>query len=212
MKKILITGFEPFGGENVNPALEAVTKLEGLAINGGEIVTCSVPVVYRKSIEAVIKAIKLHQPDYVITVGQAAGRAAITPERVAINVDDYRIKDNEGNQIVDELINENGPSAYFSTLPIKAIVKSLQDKGIPAQVSNTAGTYVCNHLFYGIQHFLKDSHIGHGFIHIPLLPIQAPEGNQPTLSLDLIVEGLKVAAQAVIDNEIDIAFSSGSIC
>jgi len=212
MKKVLITGFEPFGGDDVNPALEAVTKLEGHALDGAVIVTCSVPVVYQKSINTVIEAIKVHQPDYVITVGQAAGRAAITPERVAINVDDYRIKDNEGNQIVDELINENGPSAYFSTLPIKAIVKSLQENGIPAQISNTAGTYVCNHLFYGVQDFLKESHIGHGFIHIPLLPSQAPEGNQPTLSLDIIVEGLIIAAQAIVDNECDIKFSAGSIC
>ncbi|MGB5445601.1 MAG: pyroglutamyl-peptidase I [Psychromonas sp.] len=212
MKKILITGFEPFGGEAVNPALEAVKKLEGYSLIGAEIVTCSVPVVYLKSIDTVIEAIKTHQPDYVLTVGQAAGRAGITPERVAINVDDYRIADNEGNQIIDKAIRAEGPDAYFSTLPIKAMVKAIQDKGIPAQVSNTAGTYVCNHLFYGVQHFLRNTNIGHGFVHIPLLPSQATDGAQPTLSLELIVEGLAIAAQAIVDNEVDIKHGAGFIC
>jgi pyroglutamyl-peptidase len=212
MKKILITGFEPFGGEAVNPALEAVTKLEGYPLIGAEIVTCSVPVVYLKSIDTVIEAIKAHQPDYVITVGQASGRTGITPERVAINVDDYRIPDNEGNQIIDEAVSADGPDAYFSTLPVKAMVKAMQDKGIPAQLSNTAGTYVCNHLFYGVQHFLRDTNIGHGFIHIPLLPSQSTDGAQPTLSLELIVKGLALAAQAIVDNKVDIKHGAGFIC
>lgn len=212
MKTILFTGFEPFGGETVNPALEAVKKLQRYPLTGAKIVTCSVPVVYRKSIEAVIKAIETHKPDYVITVGQAAGRAGITPERVAINMDDYRIPDNEGNQIVDEPVATDGPAAYFSTLPIKAMVKALHDKGIPAQISDTAGTYICNHLFYGVQHFLRNSDTGHGFVHIPLLPCQAKDGKQPTLSLTLIVEGLATAAQAIVDNESDIKYEAGHIC
>ena len=212
MKKILITGFEPFGGESVNPALEAVKKLQKCSLIGAEIVTCSVPVVHLNSINTVIEAIKTHQPDYVITVGQAGGRAGITPERIAINVDDYRIPDNEGNQVIDEAVTKDGPAAYFSTLPIKAMVKAMQDKGIPAQVSNSAGTYVCNHLFYGVQHFLKDTNIGHGFVHIPLLPSQSTGGDKPTLSLELIVEGLAAAAQAIIDNEVDIKQEGGVIC
>jgi len=212
MKKILITGFEPFGGQAINPALEAVTRLNGYPLVGAEIATCSVPVVYMKSIHAVIEAIKIHQPDYVITVGQASGRAAITPERIAINMDDFRIPDNEGNQIIDEVISAEGPDAYFSTLPIKAMVKAMQNKGIPAQISNTAGTYVCNHLFYGVQDFLKDTDIGHGFVHIPLLPSQSTDGAQPTLSLDSIVEGLAIAAQAVVDNKVDIKHGAGFIC
>ena len=212
MKKILITGFEPFGGDAINPALEAVKKLAGRSLIGAEIVTCSVPVVYRKSIDTVIAAIKTHQPDYVLTVGQAGGRAGITPERVAINVDDYRIPDNEGNQVIDKPVCEEGPDAYLSTLPIKAMVKAIQDKGLPAQVSNTAGTYICNHLFYGVQHFLRDTNIGHGFVHIPLLPSQATDGLKPTLSLESIVEGLAIAAQAIVDNEVDIKHGGGAIC
>lgn len=212
MKKILMTGFEPFGGESINPALEAVKLLDGVVLNNGIIVAHQVPVTRFKAIEVVIEAIKYHQPDYVITVGQASGRAAITPERIAINIDDFRIADNDGNQPIDQPIIMNGPNAYFSTLPIKAITQALQQQGIPCQVSNTAGTFVCNHLFYGVQHYLRYTQIGHGFIHIPLLPQQATFGDQPSMSLDLIVAGLKIAAQAVIDNAFDIPLSGGSIC
>lgn len=212
MKKVLITGFEPFGGASINPALEAVKKLDGVELEGGVIVTCEVPVTRYAAIKAVSEAIEKHQPSYVITVGQAAGRTAITPERIAINVDDFRIPDNGGNQPVDEPIDEEGPAAYFSTLPIKAITRKLQENGIPCQVSNTAGTFVCNHLFYGIQHYLCDTDIGHGFIHIPLLPEQAAGTEQPSMSLDTIVEGLRLAAQATIENQMDIKVGAGQIC
>ena len=173
MKKVLITGFEPFGGASINPALEAVKALDGLELEGGVIVTCQVPVTRYESIRAIVDAIETHQPSIVITVGQAAGRASMSPERIAINMDDFRIPDNGGNQPIDLAIDEDGPAAYFTSLPIKAITKAMQDRGIPCQVSNTAGTFVCNHVFYGIQHFLRDTDIAHGFIHIPLLPEQA---------------------------------------
>jgi pyroglutamyl-peptidase len=212
MKTLLITGFEPFGGDNKNPALEAVKRLEGIQLDGARVVTCTVPVVLQTSIDAVISAIKTHQPDYVMTVGQAGGRTAITPERVAINIDDYRIPDNAGNQPIDQKVVENGPDAYLSTLPIKAMVKAMQDKGIPAQLSNTAGTFVCNHLFYGIQHYLRDTKINHGFVHIPLMTNQCLDGSKPTMSLDTIVEGLTIAAQAIVDNDKDINFGAGTIC
>jgi len=212
MKTLLITGFEPFGGDELNPALEAVKRLEGFQLEGARVVTCTVPVVLQTSIDAVIGAIKTHKPDYVMTVGQAGGRSAITPERVAINIDDYRIPDNEGNQPIDQKVLGNGPDAYFSTLPIKAMVKAMQDKGIPAQLSNTAGTFVCNHLFYGIQHYLRDTNINHGFVHIPLMTNQCLDGSKPTMSLDTIVEGLAIAAQAIVDNDKDINFGAGTIC
>lgn len=212
MKKVLITGFEPFGGASINPALEAVKRLSNVKLDGGEIVICEVPVTRYESIDAVIASIEEHQPDYVITVGQAAGRAGITPERVAINVDDFRIPDNGGNQPTGEEIVVDAPSAYFTTLPIKAITAKLQENGIPCQISNTAGTFVCNHLFYGIQHYLSESNIPNGFIHIPLLPEQDTTGNQPTMSLDMIVEGLKLSAQATIDNREDLNTQSGTIC
>ncbi|EOD79469.1 pyrrolidone-carboxylate peptidase [Grimontia sp. AD028] len=212
MKKVLITGFEPFGGASINPALEAVKKLDGAELDGGVIVTCEVPVTRYDALKAISEAIEAHQPSYVITVGQAAGRNAITPERVAINMDDFRIPDNGGNQPIDEPIDEEGPAAYFSTLPIKAITRKLQENGIPCQVSNTAGTFVCNHVFYGIQHFLRDTDIGHGFIHIPLLPEQAAATDQPSMSLDTIVEGLRLAAQATLENKKDISEGAGQIC
>ncbi|WP_343291536.1 pyroglutamyl-peptidase I [Vibrio harveyi] len=212
MKKVLIIGFEPFGGESINPALEAVKRLNGRKLDGGEVVMCQVPVTRYESIEAVIESIELHQPDIVITVGQAAGRTAITPERVAINVDDFRIPDNGGHQPIDEPVIPGGPDAYFTTLPIKAITRALQQENIPCQVSNTAGTFVCNHLFYGVQHYLRDKSVRHGFVHIPLLPEQDSSGNQPTMSLDVIVEGLARLAQVAIDNESDIAVTAGQIC
>ncbi|WP_025542504.1 pyroglutamyl-peptidase I [Vibrio parahaemolyticus] len=212
MKKVLITGFEPFGGDAINPALEAVKRLEETSLDGGIIVTCQVPVTRFESIRAVIDAIEAHQPDCVITVGQAAGRSAITPERVAINVDDFRIPDNGGNQPIDEPIIEHGPDAYFSSLPIKRIAQTLQESGIPCQVSNSAGTFVCNHLFYGVQHYLRDKSIRHGFVHIPLLPEQATDGSLPSMSLDMIVAGLKLVAQVVIDHESDVVVSGGQIC
>lgn len=210
MKKVLITGFGPFGGATINPALEAVKKLDGVQLKGGEIVTCEIPVTRFEAIEAVIAAIEIHKPNFVITVGQATGRNSISPERVAINIDDFRIADNAGNQPIDEPIEEDGPDAYFTTLPIKAITRALQEKGIPCQVSNSAGTFVCNHVFYGVQHFLRDTDIGHGFIHIPLLPEQAISTSQPSMSLACIVEGLKIAAQATLDHKHDLRLSGGA--
>lgn len=204
MKTVLMTGFEPFGDDTINPSLEAVKQLHGCLLDNGTIVTCQVPVVHDKAIATVVSAIEKYKPDHVITVGQAAGRSAITPERVAINIDDYRIEDNEGNQPIDAAIIPNGPAAYFSTLPIKAIVHHLTEQGITAQVSNSAGTFVCNHLFYGIQHYLQNSSITHGFIHIPLIPEQTTHTEHPSMDLETIIKGLKVAAQAVIDHEHDI--------
>ena len=212
MKKILMAGFEPFGQDKINPALEAVKLLNGKEINGGIIISCEVPVVRYKSVDVVVEAIKKHQPDIVITIGQAAGRAEITPERIAMNIDDYRIPDNEGNQVIDEPVIEEGPAAYFSTLPIKAMVEALQLKNIPAQVSNTAGSFVCNHIFYGVQHYLVGSKITHGFVHIPLLPEQAQGTDHPSLPLTTIVEGLAILAQAALDNKEDKAIGGGTIC
>lgn len=214
MKTILITGFEPFGGEKVNPALEAVRQLTQHSIEGVRIITCEVPVVRYEAVDTVIASIEANHVDAVMTVGQAAGRMAITPERVAINVDDYRIEDNRGNQVIDEPVITGGPSAYFSTLPIKAMVNAMRAGGVPAEVSNSAGTFVCNHLFYGVAHYLaeRNSPVRHGFVHIPLLPEQATDGAQPSLSLELIVKGLGLAAQAIAQNDTDIVETAGVTC
>ena len=163
--KVLITGFDPFGGEAINPALEAV-KLLPDTIAGAEVIKLEIPTVFRKSLEKIEEAIEAYGPDIVISIGQAGGRFGITPERVAINMDDARIKDNEGNQPLDITIYEDGEAAYFSNLPIKAMVNEMKINGIPASVSNTAGTFVCNHVMYGVLYLVdkKYPNIINGYV------------------------------------------------
>jgi pyroglutamyl-peptidase len=214
MKQILVTGFGPFGGEPINPALEAVKKLDKRVIAGHSIVTRELPVVRQDSINAIAKYIKELDPVLVVAIGQAGGRLEITPERIAINIDDYRIADNAGNKPVDESVVVRAPAAYWSTLPIKAMVKAMKEKGIPASVSNSAGTFVCNHLFYGLMHQLatEGNKRRGGFIHIPYLPEQAARlGAQPSLGLDTIVNGLEIAIQVAITNAGDVKVTGGAI-
>ena len=198
--KILLTGFEPFGGESVNPALEAVKLVK--APENVELVKLEIPCVFGKCIDAVIAAVEKELPDAVLCVGLAAGRAALTPERVAINVRDARIPDNEGYQPVDEPVDNAGPAAYFATLPIKEMVKAIEDAGIPATVSNTAGTFCCNDVMYGLLSYLEDTtpEVMGGFIHVPCIPEQLPrfaEGT-PALTLAEIVKGLEAALSAIV--------------
>lgn len=212
--KILITGFDPFGGENINPALEAVKKLPD-TILGSEIIKLEIPTVFRKSLETIEKNIIKHNPDVVISIGQAGGRFGITPERVAINMDDARIKDNEDNQPIDISIYEDGESAYFSNLPIKAMVKEMNDNGIPASISNSAGTFVCNHVMYGVLYLIdkKYPNIRGGFIHVPYIPSQVTtKPNMPSMSIDDIAKGLELSIKAVIENSSDIKTIGGTIC
>lgn len=201
MKKVLLTGFEPFGGDDVNPALEASRKLAGWTQGEALVVTRAIPVVFGEAIATLAAAIEEEKPDAVISVGQAGGRAHISLERVAINVNDARMADNAGNRPEDQPIDPKGPVAYWSTLPIKAIVRALQESGIPAAVSNSAGTYVCNHLFYGLMHYLAKEGLSlpAGFIHIPLLPEQAAKKpGQPSMSLDLVVRALQLAIEITL--------------
>ncbi|MBS5939343.1 pyroglutamyl-peptidase I [Clostridium sartagoforme] len=212
--KILITGFDPFGGENINPALEAVKKLPD-TILGQEVIKIEIPTVFRKSLEKIEENIEKHNPDVVISVGQAGGRFGVTPERVAINMDDARIKDNEGNQPIDISIYEDGEAAYFSNLPIKAMVKEMTDNGIPASVSNSAGTFVCNHVMYGILYLVdkKYPNIRGGFIHVPYIPSQVTtKPNTPSMSIDDIAKGLELSIKAIIENSSDIKTVGGTIC
>lgn len=207
MMKILITAFDPFGGELINPALEAV-KLMKDEIQGAKIVKLIVPTVFKKSIDKAVEAIKRENPDVVLCIGQAGGRFGITPERIAINIDDARIQDNEGNQPIDSTIYVDGPSAYFSTLPVKAIVKEIQNGGLPSSLSNSAGTFVCNHLMYGVLYYLsKDKRdIRAGFIHVPFTPEQVAnkESSSPSMSIVDITRALELAVKAVVENERDI--------
>ncbi|MCZ6944878.1 pyroglutamyl-peptidase I, partial [Bacillus mycoides] len=186
MKTVLVTGFDPFGGESINPAWEVAKSLHEKTIGEYKIISKQVPTVFHKSIRVLKEYIEELSPEMIICIGQAGGRPDITIERVAINVDDARIADNEGNKPVDVQIVEEGPIAYWSTLPMKAIVKKLREEGIPASVSQTAGTFVCNHLFYGLMHELEkhDKKIKGGFVHIPFLPEQASNyPGQPSMSL-----------------------------
>ena len=199
--KILVTGFDPFGGEKINPALEAV---KGLAdtIKGAEIKKLEIPTVFNKSAEVVQKAIEEFQPDYVLNIGQAGGRYEISPERVAINIDDARIADNEGNQPIDAPIKEDGDAAYFTQLPVKAMVTAIKNAGIPGAVSNTAGTFVCNHIMYQVQYMIHTNFpkIKGGFIHVPYIPEQVVnKPGQPAMSLSDMTKGLTAAIEAVVE-------------
>lgn len=204
MKKLLLTAFTPFDGERINPALEAV-KLVKDRIGNLLIVKLEVPTVFGKSIDTVREAIEREKPDFVLSIGQAGGRAEITPERVAINLDDARIPDNEGNQPIDETIFPDGENAYFSTLPVKAMVEAIRKEGLPSSLSNSAGTYVCNHLMYGILYYLdKRPGMKAGFIHVPYIPEQTKNKKEmPALELSEIVRGLEAAITAIAINGTD---------
>lgn len=211
--KILVTAFDPFGGESVNPALEAVRRLDA-EVAGAQLVTLEVPTVFGLSIETVAAAIGRHQPDAVLCVGQAGGRAGVTPERVAINVDDARIPDNHGQQPVDAPVAEDGPAAYFATLPVKAMVAAITAVGLPSSLSNSAGTFVCNHLMYGVLHHLASSGragVRAGFVHVPFIPEQLDESNKaPSMPLDDIVRALTAAIKAIVTHPEDIALPLGT--
>ncbi|WP_332401879.1 pyroglutamyl-peptidase I [Vibrio metschnikovii] len=214
MFKVLLTGFEPFGEDSLNPSQALLNAKEQLHVTGVEVIGCVLPVVRYQAAEVAINAIKTHQPDLVLMFGQASGRAAITPERVAINLDDYRIADNADHQPIDEAIIADGPAAYFTTLPVKAMVEDLQQAGIAAEVSYSAGTFVCNHLFYAVQHYLSQHDIPSGFIHIPALPEQVPATNPslPSLGLEPLIAAVRVMIQTCHHSKQDRQIIGGSVC
>lgn len=211
--KILVTAFDPFGDEPVNPALEAVKLINEDHIRA-ELVKLEVPTIFHESIDLVAEKIREEKPDVVVAVGQAGGRFDITPERVAINEDDARIEDNAGNQPIDVPIKEDGEPAYFTTLPIKAMVEAIREAGLPASVSNSAGTFVCNHLMYGILYTLAKElpEARGGFIHVPFIPEQVVDKrNMPSMALEDMVKGLEAALNAIVDNSKDIKAVGGTI-
>lgn len=212
--KVLVTGFDPFGGESINPAIESVKRLPD-TIAGAEIIKMEIPTVFHKSINVIDDAIKEHDPDVILSIGQAGGRYDITVERIGINCDDARIADNEGNQMIDEPVFADGPAAYFVNLPIKAMVSEIQKAGIPASVSNSAGTFVCNHITYGVRHLVETKYPGKrsGFIHIPFLPNQVlDKKGQPSMALSTIIDGLSAAIKAIVENDKDVKVTGGTIC
>jgi pyroglutamyl-peptidase len=208
MPTVLLTGFEPFGGEGMNPSQEIARQLHGLVVERHEVEGALLPCAFGESIRELKRQLKRVKPALVICVGQAGGRAAITPERVAINVDDARITDNAGAQPVDRRVVRGGPAAYWSTLPIKAIVQRLEAAGLPAHVSQTAGTFVCNHVFYGLMHALAAAPKARGgFIHVPWLP----EQGRPHLALADMTEGIRLAIEVSLKRRRDIRRGAGQL-
>ena len=211
MMNILITGFDPFGGEAINPALEAV-KLLPDEIDGHKIDKLEIPTVFHKSKEVVEEQLNQKEYDIVLAIGQAGGRFELTPERVGINIDDARNPDNEGNQPLDEVIQTTGAAAYFSNLPVKRMTEGIKSQGVPARLSNTAGTFVCNHILYqlGYLEATKFPNIKFGFIHVPFIPEQVTDKvEKPSMSLETIAKGLKVALEVVIESDKDIKVALG---
>jgi len=212
MRHILVTGFEPFGGETINPSWEVVKQLEGMIIDDCRVVTRQLPCVFGESLTVLNAAIDELNPAVVIAVGQAGGRVDITVERVGINVDDARIPDNRGQQPIDVAIVPDGPAAWFSSLPIKAMVAAMREKGIPASVSQTAGTFVCNHVMYGLLHKIcENAEMKGGFIHIPYLPEQAAaHAGAPSMAAQTVKEALEIAITVALRQDCDIDVVGGA--
>lgn len=209
---VLVTGFEPFGGEKVNPSWEACRALPA-KIGAARIEKLLVPCEFRRAIETVAAAIERVRPRVVICVGQAGGRAHLSIERVAINIDDARAPDNAGERPIDEPVAVGGPAAYFSTVPIKAMARSVRAAGIPVEVSNTAGTYVCNHLLYGVLHYLAAGGVAAraGFIHVPYGESQVlDKPGVPAMATSTMARALEAAITAALDNATDIHVAEGS--
>lgn len=205
--KILVTAFEPFGKETVNPALEILRVLPD-SILEQPIIKLEIPTVRYKSVSAIIEMIKKHHPDVVLSLGQAGGRADITIERVGINIDDFGIEDNEHNMPIDEKIVENGPDAYLVSLPIKDMLHNIRESMIPTSISNTAGTFVCNHVIYSTRHYceINQLNVRSGFIHVPFLPQQIiDKPSFPAMPLETMEKAIILAIEAIIKKGSDIA-------
>ncbi|MBE1500336.1 pyroglutamyl-peptidase [Amycolatopsis lexingtonensis] len=211
MAKVLMTGFAPFGGEPVNPSWQAVSRL---GARRDDVAAVELPCEFGASLPALRAAVEEHRPSLVVCVGQAGGRSDVTPERVAINLVDARIADNAGARPIDVPVVPDGPAAYFSTLPVKACVAAIRAAGVPASVSHTAGTYVCNQVFYGLMHLLATEFPGvrGGFVHVPFSPEQvAASGKQaPSLGVDRIADALEVLADTALKTTDDLVISAGA--
>jgi pyroglutamyl-peptidase len=213
MMQILVTGFEPFGGETINPSLELVRRLPE-QLGQARLAARGLPTIFGAALTALDAAVRELRPDIVLAVGQAGSRAALSVERVALNIDDARIPDNAGAQPIDRAIVAGGPAAYFSSLPVKAAVAACREAGIPAEVSNTAGTFVCNHVFYGLMHLAATEFPGMrgGFVHIPYLPSQAAHHRgAPSLALELALAGVVEVLKTALARRDDIAAVEGRL-
>ncbi|MEB2647296.1 pyroglutamyl-peptidase I [Pseudomonas canadensis] len=212
MQTVLLTGFEPFDKDLVNPSWEAVRQLDGVQLAPDvQIVARRLPCAFATAGECLTRLIDELRPAMVIATGLGPGRSTLSIERVAINVNDARIPDNLGEQPVDTAVIADGPAAYFTTLPIKAMVKAVREAGIAASVSQTAGTFVCNQVFYLLQHALAGSGVRSGFIHVPFLPEQVADSQQPSMALGVMVAGLQVALLAAWQTLVDVKEAGGQV-
>lgn len=203
MKKVLLTGFDPFGKDKINPALELIKKMSKEEIPDAVLTTISLPVVFGEAISELISSIEKTKPDLVISLGQAAGRMVVSIERIGLNMNDTDLADNANNKPKDELIAANGPAAYFTTINVRKTYQEIKKAGIPVSISNSAGTYVCNNIIYGVLHHLSNNNqneIKYGFIHIPYLPSQAAEKSKPfaSLPLEIIEKAVRIAIKVNI--------------
>jgi pyroglutamyl-peptidase len=211
---ILLTGFEPFGGESVNPSWQIAQALAGWTCEGHAVHAVRLPCAFGDALAALDDALAAHRPELVVCLGQAGGRAEISIERAALNVDDARIPDNLGRQPIDAAVVPGGPDAYFSTLPIKAIARDLRDAGVAAAVSNTAGTFVCNHVFYALMHRLASvpalAGTRGGFVHVPYTLEQvAQRPGVPAMALATQVEGVRQALRSAMLTRADLRETAG---
>ena len=216
--RILLTGFEPFGGQSINPSWEVARTLQGAVVAGAQVTAAQLPCVFAQALPALQLALAQQRPDIVLALGQAEGRCDFSVERVAINVQDARIPDNAGAQPIDVPVVDGGPVAYFSTLPIKRLVAGLKATGFAASVSQTAGTFVCNQVFYALQHTLAGLGVHSGFMHLPLLPEQAAQWPGPTLPswpVSVQVAGVQQALALLVSYRqqglSDLAISGGTL-
>lgn len=211
MQTILLTGFEPFDQDSINPSWEAVRQLDGMQLGSDvQIVARKLPCAFATAGECLAELIAELRPAMVIATGLGPGRSDISIERVAINVNDAHIPDNLGEQPIDTAVVVDGPAAYFSTLTIKAMVKALREAGFAASVSQTAGTFVCNQVFYLLQHALIGTDVRSGFIHVPNLPEQVAE-SEPSMPLVTLVAGLSIALQVAWGTQVDVVHSAGQL-
>ncbi|HUD42167.1 MAG TPA: pyroglutamyl-peptidase I [Dokdonella sp.] len=210
---VLLTGFEAFDGASVNPSQAIVERLDGRRIAGRRVVGATLPVAFARTEARLRDLIERHRPDLVIALGQAGGRAELSFERVAINLVDARIADNDGAQPVDRPVIADAPPAYFSTLPVKAIVADLHARGIPAALSLSAGSYVCNQVFFMLAHLLATRHpaVRGGFVHVPWLPQQTVgRPGQPSMALETMLDGVAAAIACAVSTREDLKLPGGS--
>jgi pyroglutamyl-peptidase len=210
---VLVTGFMPFGGETVNPSWQVALGLPG-RVAGAAIAKCLVPTEFRRAIATVAEAIEEHRPGVVLCLGQAGGRFGMSVERVGINIDDAAIADNAGLQPIDEPVAQAGPAAYFATVPVKAMVEAMREAGVATAVSNSAGTFVCNHLLYGVLHYIASRGLATraGFIHVPYAEEQVlDKPGRPAMAVATMVRGVAAAIAAALAHKTDLTHAGGAL-